>query len=105
MASGLTSLSKKNIPTILGLLVLFAGLIGGVFLVRSSNTNSFLPRASPQTTPKNLKIRNITDTSFTVSWITDSNTVGFVRYGTNATALSTTINDDRDQSSGSTGLF
>ena len=105
MAFSLSSLSKKHIPTILGLLVLFSGLIGGVFLVRSTNTNSFLPRASPQTTPKNLKITNITDTSFTVSWVTDSTTVGYVKYGKNTTTLTSTVNDDRDQSSGSTGLF
>lgn len=105
MAFSLSSLSKKHIPTILGLIVLLTGLVGGVFLVRSTNTNSFLPRASPQTTPKNLKITNVTDTSYTVSWVTDSATVGYVKYGTNATTLTTTVNDDRDQSSGSTGLF
>lgn len=105
MALGLNNLSRKNIPTILGLLVLFVGLIAGVFLVQSTGTTSFLPRATPQTTPKNLKITNITDTSFTVSWQTDANTVGFVRYGTNATNLNTTSNDDRDQTSGSTGLY
>ncbi len=105
MALGLSNLSRKNIPTILGLLVLFVGLIAGVFLVQSTNTNSFLPRATPQTTPKNLKITNVTDTSFTVSWQTDANTVGFARYGTNATNLTQTSNDDRDQTSGSTGLF
>ncbi len=105
MALRLSGLSKKNIPTILGLLVLFVGLIAGVFLVQSGGTTSFLPRASPQTTPKNLKITNVTDTSFTVSWQTDSSTVGFVRLGTNASNLTSTSNDDRDQTSGSTGLY
>lgn len=105
MAVGLGSLSRKNIPTILGLLILFVGLVAGVFLVRSTSTTSFLPRATPETTPKNLKITNITDTSFSVSWLTDASTVGFVRFGTNATNLSSTANDDRDQTSGSTGLY
>jgi hypothetical protein len=105
MALSLKSLSEKHIPTIVGLILLVAGLIGGVFLVSQSNTNSFLPRASPQTTPKNLKITNVTDTTFTVSWQTDGQTPGYVRYGTNPTALSTTITDDRDQSSGTAGVF
>lgn len=104
MAFRLSDLSKKHIPTILGLAILIVGLVGGVFLVKSSNTDSFLPRASPETTPKNIKITNVSDTSVSVSWITDTATVGFVKYGTSATALTLNANDDRDQSSGNTGL-
>lgn len=71
----------------------------------NTNTNSFLPRASPQTTPKNLKVTNVSDTSFSISFVTDSPTVGYIKYGSNSNALNTTVNDDRDQSSGSTGLY
>lgn len=100
-----SSLSKKHIPTILGLFILGVGLVGGILLVNNSNTNSFLPRASPETTPKNLKITNVTDTSFTVSWVTDSKTPGYIKYGVSAANLATTVTDDRDQISGSVGLF
>lgn len=99
-----SALSTKHIPTLLGLIILAAGLVGGIFLVNSKNLG-FLPRASPETTPKNLKITNVTDTSFTVSWVTDSKTPGYVKYGTSASNLTTTITDDRDQISGSVGLF
>lgn len=106
MASPLVqSVLRKHIPTVLGLVILAAGLIGGIFLVNSSNTNSFLPRASPQTTPKSPKITNITDTSFTVSWLTDSSTPGYVRSGTSPSTLTITTTDDRDQATGSIGKF
>jgi hypothetical protein len=99
-----SALSTKHIPTLLGLLILGAGLIGGIFLVNTKNLG-FLPRASPETTPKSLKITNVTDTSFTVSWVTDSKTPGYLKYGTSPSNLSTTVTDDRDQISGSVGLF
>ncbi|PWU23652.1 hypothetical protein C5B42_02225 [Candidatus Cerribacteria bacterium 'Amazon FNV 2010 28 9'] len=105
MAFSLRSLSRKHIPTLLGLGVLIAGLVGGVVFIQTSNTNSFLPRASPQTIPKNIKITNVTDSQFTVSWVSDSSTIGFVKYGTTTSSLSKTANDDRDQASGTTGMF
>lgn len=99
------SLSKKHIPTIVGLLILAAGLIGGILIVQTTNTQTFLPRASPETTPKNLRITNLSDTSFTVSWITDSKTTGLIKLGTNQNALNDSAGDDRDQTSGTVGLF
>ncbi len=99
------SLSTKHIPTLLGLFILGVGLVGGILLVNNTNTNSFLPRASAETTPRNLKITNVTDSSFTVSWVTDNKTPGYIRYGTQPSDLTQTITDDRDQISGSVGLF
>lgn len=98
-------LSTKHIPTLLGLAILGAGLVGGILFVNNSNTNSFLPRASPETTPKNLKVTNVFDTSVSVSWVTDSKTPGYVRFGTSANNLTQTITDDRDQITGTVGLF
>jgi len=96
------TLLKRQIPTIVGLLVLFIGAGAGVILVGSGT--DFLPRAGPEATPKNLEITNVTDQSFTVSWVTDEATVGFVRYGESA-SVSTTATDERDQLSGDTGSF
>jgi len=96
------SLFKKKIPTIFGLIILFVGAIAGVYLV-GKNTN-FLPRASAEYAPRQVRVTNITDRSFTVSWTTDQSTSGFVKYGT-TTSLGSTIQDDRDQLSGNSGSF
>lgn len=103
--AGISPLQTKHIPTVFGLLILGIGLVGGILLVNNSTTNTFLPRASPDSAPKQAKITNVTDVSFTVSWITDGKTPGYIRYGTSANTLSTTITDDRDQVSGDVGQF
>lgn len=96
------TLFKKQIPTLLGLFILFIGAGAGVILV--GNGVDFLPRAAPEFEPKSVQITNVTDRSFSVSWLTDDATVGFIRYGTGS-SLTTTIADDRDQLSGDTGSF
>jgi hypothetical protein len=90
---------KKQIPTILGLLILFVALISGVLLF-GQGTGVFAPRATPQTTPKNIRISNLTDKSFTVSFYTDESTVAFIKYGEEAKTLNKQASDDRDQLSG-----
>lgn len=96
------SIFKRQIPTILGLLILFIGAGAGVILVGSGV--DFLPRAGPEYSPKNLQITNVTDRSFTVSWVTDEAAVGFIKYGSSP-SLTTTVTDDRDQLTGDTGSF
>ncbi|MBI2590904.1 MAG: hypothetical protein HYW33_03455 [Candidatus Blackburnbacteria bacterium] len=70
---------QLTFPTILGLLVLIVGVAVGVFSVQSRQTLTSL--ASPDETPSDIKITNITDKSFTVSWTTTKKTDGFVAYG------------------------
>ncbi len=98
------SLWKRQIPTILGLSILVFALVAGL-LFFSQGTGVFAPRATPQTTPKDIKLTNVTDNSFTVSFLTDESTAGFVKYGTEAKSLSSQSSDDRDQLSGSVGTF
>ncbi|HSW92591.1 MAG TPA: Ig-like domain-containing protein [Candidatus Saccharimonadia bacterium] len=100
----LSKLLSKRIPTILGLLFLGSGLAVGVFLL-STGTGGFFPRASPETTPKQMKITNVSNDSFTVSFLTDTTTPGFIKYSTDASRLTTQAGDDRDQISGSIGQF
>ncbi len=95
----------KHIPTLLGLLILAAGLIGGILVVNNTNTNSFLPRAAPESEPKDVKITNVSDISFTVSWVTDTKTTGFIQYGTSRLALTSTAQDDRNQLTGDSNLY
>jgi hypothetical protein len=73
-------IKQYKIPTIIGLLILIIGVAAGIFLVQT--TQILRPAASPEETPKNVRITNITDRSFTVSWVTDKATTGFVSYGT-----------------------
>lgn len=91
--------SKKQIPTILGLLILFVALISGVLLF-GQGTGVFAPRATPETTPKNIRISNVTDKTFTISFYTDESTVAFVKYGEDEKNLDKQASDDRDQLSG-----
>jgi hypothetical protein len=94
---------KKRIPTIIGLILLIIGAIAGVLFI-DQRTN-FLPKAAPEYTPQQVKITNITDTGFVVSWVTTEPTIGFVRYGDTAIGLSKTATDDRDQLAGSSGQY
>lgn len=98
------SLTQKQIPTILGLIILIVSLIGGVLLIGQGG-GIFAPRATAQTTPKKVTITNVKDDTFTVSFVTEDATAGFVKYGVDATKLTTQASDDRDQFSGNVGQF
>lgn len=100
----LSKILSKKFPTILGLLFLGAGLAIGIFLL-STGTGGFFPRATPETTPRETKVTNVSSDSFTVSFLTDSSTPGFVKFSTDASRLSQQAGDDRDQLSGTVGEF
>ncbi len=91
---------KKGIPTLLGLGVLVLGLVVGI-VVFGSGTGVFAPRASAEMSPKNVKITNVTDRSFSVVFDTDAATSAFIKYGNAANSTKTQISDDRDQITGS----
>ncbi|MBP7700840.1 fibronectin type III domain-containing protein [Candidatus Woesebacteria bacterium] len=94
----------KRIPTILGIVVLVVALISGTLLIGKGG-GVFAPRASVETTPKNVKVTNVHDTSFTISFLTDDLVAGFVKYGTEANSLNSQASDDRDQITGTVGEF
>ncbi len=68
-----------TIPTFLGIILLTFGVVLGVFGVRQGQ--EWFLKASPTEAPKEIRITNLTDKSFTVSWLTDSEVGGFVKYG------------------------
>ncbi|MDO8503694.1 MAG: Ig-like domain-containing protein [bacterium] len=72
-------MKQHKLPTIAGLILLVAGVVAGVFLTQKDTI--FRLAASPQETPQDVKITNIGNNSFTVSWLTDKPTIGFVSYG------------------------
>lgn len=98
------SMWSKRIPTLLGVGILVVGLLVGVVFI-GQGAGVFAPRATPETTPKNVKITNISEGIFTVSFLTDAQTPAFVKYGTDETDLSQQQPDDRDQLSGSIGEY
>ncbi len=91
-----STMLAKRIPTLLGLAVLVIGLVVGT-LVFGQGTGVFSPRATPETTPKQVKTTNVTDRSFSVSFITEESTTAFIKYGTDPNRLSLQAGDDRDQ--------
>ena len=84
------------------LLLLIGAVAGVLFLDEETN---FLPRAAPEYIPQKVKITNISDTSFTISWITQEPTIGFIEYGNTADSLDNTVVDERDQLTGSSSEY
>jgi hypothetical protein len=92
------SIWNKKIPTILGLLVIAVGV--GVTTFLANQSTLFKSNASLSDQPKNVRITNVTDTSFTVSYSTDTQVSGSLNYGKDKN-LGQSALDDRDQQSGS----
>lgn len=72
-------MKKRQFPTIIGIVLLVVGVAAGVFLIQ--NQQIFRLGAAPESEPKNVRITNVTGHSFTVSWVTDRQTNGFIKYG------------------------
>jgi len=95
-------IKQHKIPTIIGLLTLVVGLAAGVFLVQRNQI--FFLRAAPEATPAQVKITNITSSSFSVSWLTQKETNGSVQFD-ESQALEQTALDDRNQITGQQDAF
>lgn len=91
------SLWNKRIPTILGFILLGVGLFSLNWLINSGAL--FLTKAAPEYAPEDIRITNLSDTSFTVSYVTKEPVIGTLSYGEN-TSLGKVAFDDRDQQSG-----
>ncbi len=98
-------MKKREIrfPTILGLLVAVGGLVSGLWLVQNQIRNS--TQAAEEIIPKEVVVTNISDSGFTVSWVTDKAISGYLLYGEGQTDLSTTASDDRDQNLGEISAY
>ncbi len=92
-----------TLPTLLGLLVATVGLFTGIWLVqRQRNPNV---AANSTEAPVDMKIANVSDTGFNVSWTTVTAVPGFVQYGENSTTPDIVVSDERDQTQGSVGNY
>ncbi|HUD44166.1 MAG TPA: Ig-like domain-containing protein [Patescibacteria group bacterium] len=90
------SLWNKRIPNLL----IFVFLIGAFLLTTQlvKNPTNFSIKAGPSQDPQDVKITNISDTSFTVSYTTSDNVLGDISYNSK-TGNSTLVLDDRDKDS------
>lgn len=93
---------ELTIPTILGIITAIGGLVAGIILLNKPLRS--LVGAAVEETPGQVKMTNITDSSFVVSWITPKSTSGYVQYGEkNNPEL--VVSDDRDQEKGEIGNY
>jgi hypothetical protein len=91
------SLLHKRIPTLFGIILLVAGFFAINYAV--NHTVFFITKASPTYTPEEIRVTNLTDTSFTISYVTQDSVLGTLTYDTTPTGNKVAL-DDRDQQSG-----
>ncbi len=84
-----------KIPSIFAIFLLVVGVGVTTYLVQTE-TNLF-GHAAPSETPQNIRITNITDTSFTVTYQTDASVIGTLSLGKDNPQ---TVLDERDQEGG-----
>lgn len=84
---------NKRIPTLLGLVLIIIGIATTSFLVNKGVI--FVTKAGPSQDPQKIKITNISDNSFTITYTTEDKVFGSVNYGINDTFGQTAL-DDRD---------
>lgn len=87
----------KRIPTLLSILLIGISIIITSLLVKSRTV--FVSRADVTQNPQNVKITNISDSSFTISYTTDIESIGSVNFGENKNLGQIAI-DGRDQEEG-----
>lgn len=86
---------RRKVFSALSLLIIAIGITITVILVRTGSLFEIF--AGPGENPKNIKITNLSDSSFTVSYTTDDQVIGTITIGKNPGNLETIFLDDRDQ--------
>lgn len=90
---------QRPIPTLLGLLLLIVAIGISTYIV-SNGTTTFFGRAAPGSEPQNIRITNIKNDSFTVTFTTIEKNPASVLYGKTQDETIPAF-DDRDQQVGS----
>ncbi len=96
-------LTKIHFPTALGLLILLVAIGVGLYWVKNKTAPD--TKSGQAIAPKQVRLTNVTDTGFSVSWTTDQATTAKIKLGTDTGSLKDQLLDDRDQLSGETGSF
>lgn len=92
------SLLMRRIPTILGLLLLVALVVGLFYYLQGNKT-----KIAEELIPAKVRITNVADNKFSVSWTTSTPLMGAVEYGVLGEKLVSSARDERD--SGSPGQY
>lgn len=77
---------------------MFVALGAGIFFVKTRS--GVKPETTAEVTPEQVRITNVADTGFSVSWITNKETTGLIKLGEKVNELKQQALDDRDQLSG-----
>lgn len=85
---------EKKIPNILGLVIILSGLVSLIAIGTKSQNPSI--KAVSSLVPQEVKITNLSDTGFTVSFLTQDKVSGFLAFG-KTPSLGQTAFDDRDE--------
>jgi chitodextrinase len=80
--------------------VLFLALLIPISMIAFNVIRNIFTQASPEKQPKEVHITDVTDSSFVVSWITDTSTKGEILYSTDKNLSNPlTAKDSRDETS------
>lgn len=88
---------NKRIPSLFGLFLL--AMLMGMISWFGKNYTQLQSRASVGEVPKQLRVSNITDTSFTVSYTTDERVIGVINYGRDLNRGQIRLDDSDKESS------
>ncbi|MGH7245860.1 MAG: fibronectin type III domain-containing protein, partial [Candidatus Levyibacteriota bacterium] len=87
----------RRIPTLIGIVLIVIGIGATTFLAKTGL--KYFGFAAPTENPQDVRITNVSDTSFTLTYKTDASVIGTISVGKDKDALQTVF-DDRDQQSG-----
>lgn len=82
----------RRFPTVIGLGLLVGLVIAGWYWLQDQT-----PRVSAENTPLKVRITNVADNKFSVSWTTHGPSTGTVEYGPVGEKLTQIVTDDRDK--------
>lgn len=85
------NLLTKRIPTIVGILLIVALVGAGYYYFSSQKVE-----VAAEIVPDKVRITNVADNKFSVSWTTQKSTRGAVEYGVVGDKLTTKVEDERD---------
>lgn len=87
-------IKKKNIPTILGIVILLIGTFAGVFFLGMRQI--FKIGADTSVAPQDIRTSNISDNSATISWTTDKETTNFITWGESSASVNKIEKETQD---------